>query len=304
MAIARNPKVIMTDRQFVERLTIIKNRNTFYKNKYPYNLCYINKDGRTSADCSNLVKAILNGYDVYKNEVGYYQKDLSNTGDCSEAELLCQCTDVTDDFSNMGKEPRILWMNKPNGHIGVYLGMSVDNRYNVIECTKSAFGNGVIYSWVDKDGTRRSENGGKPIIMADGTYNRWMKHGLPSRWVEMDSSVSENPKEEKPTEVKPEQKVYLVHKGDTLSSIAKVNGISLAKLLSYNPQIKNINLISIGQVIYLSDKTIEEYYIVKKGDTLGSIARKHNMALNKLLGLNPDIKNPNLIHIGDKIRVK
>ena len=48
----------------------------------------------------------------------------------------------------------------------------------------------------------------------------------------------------------------------------------------------------------------EEYYIVVKGDTLGAIARKFNMALNKLLGLNPNIKNPNLIHVGDKIRVK
>ena len=301
MAIARNPKVIMTDRQFVERLTIIKNRNTFYKNKYPYNLCYINKDGRTSADCSNLVKAILNGYDVYKNEVGYYQKDLSNTGDCSEAELLCQCTDVTDDFSNMGEEPRILWMNKPNGHIGVYLGKSVDNRYNVIECTKSAFGNGVIYSWVDKDGTRRSENGGKPIIMSDGTYNRWMKNGLPTKWVEMTGNQKqESPKE--PTSA--EQKVYFVKTGDTMSKIAEKFGMSLAKLCSYNPQIRNINLIRVGQVIYLSSKTIEEYYTVVKGDTFGGIARKFNMSLNKLKGLNPDIKNYNLIQIGQKIRIK
>ena len=58
MAIAKNPKVIMNDKEFVDRLTIIKNRKTFYKNKYPYNLCYINKDGRTSADCVNLVKTI------------------------------------------------------------------------------------------------------------------------------------------------------------------------------------------------------------------------------------------------------
>ena len=302
MAIARNPKVIMTDRQFVERLTIIKNRNTFYKNKYPYNLCYINKDGRTSADCSNLVKAILNGYDVYKNEVGYYQKDLSNTGDCSEAELLCQCTDVTDDFSNMGEEPRILWMNKPNGHIGVYLGKSVDNRYNVIECTKSAFGNGVIYSWVDKDGTRRSENGGKPIIMSDGTYNRWMKNGLPSRWVAFTEIVSAKPEPKQETPVK--ESVYYVKKGDTLSSIAYAHGMTLAKLVSYNPQIRNINVISIGQRINLTSNAVEIYYTVKKGDTLGAIARKHSMSLNVLLGLNPDIKNPNVISIGQRIRVK
>ena len=103
---------------------------------------------------------------------------------------------------------------------------------------------------------------------------------------------------------KPEQKVYYVKSGDTMTSIAKANGMSLAKLVSYNPQIKNINSIKVGQVIYLSSGTNEQYYSVQKGDTLSTIARKFNISLNKLLGLNPDIKNPNLIHVGDKIRVK
>ena len=80
--------------------------------------------------------------------------------------------------------------------------------------------------------------------------------------------------------------------------------MTLTKLVSYNPQIKDINKINVGDKIYLSADTTEEYYTVKKGDTLGSIARKFNISLNKLLGLNPDIKNPNLIHIGDKIRIK
>lgn len=297
MAIARNPKVIMTERQFVERLTIIKNRKTYYYNRHPNNLCYIHSDGRTSADCVNLVKAILNGYDVYKNEVGYYQRDLSNTGDCTEAELLAQCTDVSTDFKTLGNHAEILYMK---GHIGTYLGFSVDNRFNVIECTTS-FGGGVVYSWVDQDGTRRSENGGKPIVLKDGTYQRWSHHGKPTKWVEFaENEKKETPKEEK----RPEQKVYFVKTGDTMSKIAERNGLSLAKLVSYNPQIRNINVIQVGQVIYLSDKTIEEYYTVAKGDTLGAIARKFNMSLNKLLGLNPDIKNPNLIHAGDKIRVK
>ena len=297
MAIARNPKVIMTERQFTERLTIIKNRKTFYKNKYPYNLCYINKDGRTSADCSNLVKAILNGYDVYKNQVGYYQKDLSNTGDCTEAELIAQCTDVSTDFKALGNHAEILYMK---GHIGTYLGYSVDNRFNVIECTTS-FGGGVVYSWVDQDGTRRSENGGKPIVLKDGTYQRWSHHGKPTKWVDMSVNEKQETTQEPTTA---EQKVYFVKTGDTMSKIAEKFGMSLAKLCSYNPQIRNINIIRVGQVIYLSSKTIEEYYTVVKGDTFSGIARKFNMSLNKLKGLNPDIKNYNLIQIGQKIRVK
>lgn len=282
MAIAKNPKVIMTERQFVERLLNIRNRKTFYKNKYPYNLCYINKDGRTSADCVNLVKAILNGYNIYNNTIGYYQRDLSNTGDCTEAELIGQCSEVSVDFSKLGTHPEILFMK---GHIGVYLGKEIDGKYNVVECTKS-FGGGVVYSYVDADGTRRKEKGAIK-------NSKWLSHGKPSKWVEVEKE-----------EPKPVQNVYYVKKGDTLSGIANKYGMSLAKLVSYNPQIKNINLINIGDKIYLSSNVTEEYYTVKKGDTLGAIARQFNISLNKLLGLNPDIKNPNLIHIGDKIRIK
>ena len=282
MAIAKNPKVIMTEKQFVERLLNIRNRKTFYKNKYPYNLCYINKDGRTSADCVNLVKAILNGYNIYNNTIGYYQKDLSNTGDCTEAELIGQCSEVSVDFTKLGTHPEILYMK---GHIGVYLGKEIDGKYNVVECTKS-FGGGVVYSYVDADGIRRKEKGAVK-------NSKWISHGKPSKWVEAEKE-----------EPKPVQNVYYVKKGDTLSSIAKKNGMSLAKLVSYNPQIKDINKINIGDKIYLTSNTSEEYYTVQKGDTLGAIARKYNIALNKLLGLNPDIKNPNLIHVGDKIRVK
>ena len=116
MAIAKNPKIIMTSEQFVERLRILAARKTYYKNKYPDNLCYVHSDKRTSADCVNLIKAILNGYNVYNTTVGYYQKDLSNTGDCTEIELLNQCDEVTDDFAHMGDKPRILYM-KGHGNL-------------------------------------------------------------------------------------------------------------------------------------------------------------------------------------------
>ena len=52
-------KVIMTSQDLIERLRILAARRTFYRNKYPYNLCRINEDKRTSADCVNLYKALL-----------------------------------------------------------------------------------------------------------------------------------------------------------------------------------------------------------------------------------------------------
>ena len=281
--------VIMTSSEFVERAKVLAARKTYYKNKYPDNLCYIHQDGRTSADCVNLYKAILNGYDVYKNEVGYYQRNLSNTGDCTEARLIAQCNDVSSDFSKLVEgEPRILYMK---GHIGAFVGKNIINghEYNVIECTAS-WGGGILYSYVNEKGERYNHKNG-------ARNGRWTQHGRMDKW------VSYPQKEEAKPTIQPEI-VYYVKRGDTLSSIAYAHNMTLAQLVSYNPQIRDINKINVGDKIQLTSQTIEEYYTVKKGDTLGAIARKFNMSLNKLLGLNPNIKNANLIHIGDKIRVK
>ena len=45
------------------------------------------------------------------------------------------------------------------------------------------------------------------------------------------------------------------------------------------------------------------YYTVKKGDTLSGIASRYHTSVAKLLLLNPHIKNPNLIYVGDVIRI-
>jgi LysM repeat protein len=45
-------------------------------------------------------------------------------------------------------------------------------------------------------------------------------------------------------------------------------------------------------------------YTVVRGDTLGGIAAKHHITLAAILKLNPSIKNPNVISVGQKIRVK
>lgn len=44
-------------------------------------------------------------------------------------------------------------------------------------------------------------------------------------------------------------------------------------------------------------------YVVKSGDTLWAIASAYHLSLARLLQLNPQIANPNLIHPGDRINV-
>lgn len=52
----------------------------------------------------------------------------------------------------------------------------------------------------------------------------------------------------------------------------------------------------------LRDKPI--FYVVKAGDSLSAIAKRHGVSLNDLIKRNPQISNPNLIKVGQKIRIK
>lgn len=98
--------------------------------------------------------------------------------------------------------------------------------------------------------------------------------------------------------------IYTVVKGDTLSAIASKYGTTYQKLADYN-NIANPNVISVGQKIKIPTltKSQEIVYVVKKGDTLSGIAKKYNTSVSKLIELNK-IKNPNLIIVGQKIKLR
>ena len=103
---------------------------------------------------------------------------------------------------------------------------------------------------------------------------------------------------------------YKVASGDSLGKIAKNNNVPLESLIKANPQIKNPNMISIGQDIVIPQQEIRQSeesklggYEVQAGDTLSKIASKNNISLNQLISLNPQIKNINNISIGQKINL-
>jgi len=96
---------------------------------------------------------------------------------------------------------------------------------------------------------------------------------------------------------------YTVQKGDTLASIARRFQTTVNALLLANPNITNMNLIPVGEVIYLPGATItlSDGQIVlyrKSGDTMGIVARKFGATLSALISANPQISNPNLIFPG------
>ncbi len=95
---------------------------------------------------------------------------------------------------------------------------------------------------------------------------------------------------------------YTVKRGDNLTKIAKMYGVTVAELVKWN-NIKNPNLIYPGQKILIKEPQAVWYKVVR-GDNLTKIARAYGTTVSAILALNPDIKNPNLILVGQLIRVK
>ena len=99
---------------------------------------------------------------------------------------------------------------------------------------------------------------------------------------------------------------YTVKSGDTLSGIASRYGTTYQELARIN-NISDPNLIYPGQVLKInsSSKSSEtiNYYTVKSGDTLSSIASKYKTTYQKIAADN-GISNPDLIYPGQKLVIK
>lgn len=100
-----------------------------------------------------------------------------------------------------------------------------------------------------------------------------------------------------------ENNTYVVQQGDTLSKIAQKYGTTYQELARIN-NISNPNYIQVGQVIKISCKNniTDRIYTVQQGDTLSKIAKMYNTTVGDLVAKN-NISNPNLILIGQKIKI-
>lgn len=137
----------------------------------------------------------------------------------------------------------------------------------------------------------------------------------------------------------PQERLYRVQRGDTLSEIAFAHRTTLADLIERNPQIDNPRIIYPGQLIAVPDpdaptptptpaapaptptptqpgaadrppvffvpepRENERLYTVRPGDTLAEISVEFNATIDYLLERNPHIIHPNIIIPGQRFVV-
>lgn len=96
---------------------------------------------------------------------------------------------------------------------------------------------------------------------------------------------------------------YVVQPGDTLSVIAETYGVSVRRLREFNGMSGRQSLIRVGQRLRLGETVRADVHVVRRGESLSTIARRYRMpiaALQKLNGLAP---NESLIIAGTKLRL-
>lgn len=105
-------------------------------------------------------------------------------------------------------------------------------------------------------------------------------------------------------------KTYTVKQGDTLYSIAKAHGFSVAVLQSCNKNLttsisigQHINIPAKGQTANKQTKVAAKpvIHIVKKGETLYSIGRNYNVTVDAIIAYNKFADNN--ISVGQKIKI-
>lgn len=105
-------------------------------------------------------------------------------------------------------------------------------------------------------------------------------------------------------------RTYTVVEGDTLATISRQFDTSTRELLAVNPDVRSTRLQS-GVTLTIPESSGDagtnvspqpQTYQVQGGDTLGSIASRHNMTVNELIRANPTVR-PNRLQVGQQLSI-
>ncbi|OTG75370.1 lytic transglycosylase [Acinetobacter sp. ANC 4169] len=128
------------------------------------------------------------------------------------------------------------------------------------------------------------------------------------------NEVDTNPEtkqEEKANSVKAENatgessyktEIYLVQRGDTLSSIAAKSKISVTELAQLN-KISHTHGLQVGQSLKIpASSTVPDSYTVQSGDSLSAISAKYNLGMDYIANINGINRNTGL-RVGQRLKL-
>ncbi len=218
-------------------------------------------------DCVCLIKGVLWGWNGDKTKT-YGGGTYASNGvpDVSDSGMLNYCDNVTTDFSRI-EAGEFLYMN---GHCGVYIGNGL-----AVECSPK---------WANKVQITAVGNIGKK----EGYNTRtWLKHGKLQFIDYAETKPEEKPKRKTVAEIAKEVISGLWGNGATRKQKLTTAGYNYAEVQA------KVNELCKPAVTYT----------VIRGDTLSAIAKRYGTTVNELCKLN-NISNPNLIYVGQKLKVK
>lgn len=181
----------MTSTDFCQRLKYLAmSRASQYSNKFPYNCLYIHS-GYISADCTGLVKSLINEPSIYNktSPVGYYVKPSQVIPDTTVKGILDLCSGTSSNFGRIEKGEFLAMLGGDgNKHAGVFVGEFRDGGIcNTVESTCDWGANKITTSYTDEQGYRWDHKGGTRAP------SKWDYHGKLDKYI--DYSEKENPEE-------------------------------------------------------------------------------------------------------------
>ncbi len=97
--------------------------------------------------------------------------------------------------------------------------------------------------------------------------------------------------------------IHIVQENETYQTLIKTYGVSVKEIQMWNKLATTQALQKGQQLIILKKVTPPIHYIVKKGDSLSSIAQQHKTKIERILSLNPGLNRNDPLLSGQKILV-
>ncbi|HAT8246945.1 TPA: LysM peptidoglycan-binding domain-containing protein, partial [Legionella pneumophila] len=116
------------------------------------------------------------------------------------------------------------------------------------------------------------------------------------------------PQEKKPAtkQLAPMKNVRIIHivqNNDSYQKIQKTYGVAAKEIQNWNKLANNAPLRKGQRLIIWKRVKQPVVYIVKSGDSLSVIAKKHQTKVNTIISLNPGLKKSMLLRLGQKILI-